>query len=39
MVRKTQEDALVTRERILDAAVVMFEEQGVSHTTLDDIAR
>ncbi|MCL2020751.1 MAG: TetR family transcriptional regulator [Betaproteobacteria bacterium] len=39
MVRKTQEDALVTRERILDAAVIRFGEQGVSRTTLADIAR
>jgi len=38
MARKTQEDALVTRERILDAAVMMFEEQGVSRTTLESIA-
>ncbi|MDR0233787.1 MAG: TetR family transcriptional regulator [Zoogloeaceae bacterium] len=39
MVRKTQEDALETRGRILDAALIRFEEQGVSRTTLADIAR
>jgi len=39
MARKTQEDALVTRERILDAAVIRFVEEGVSRTTLADIAR
>ncbi|MDR2678230.1 MAG: TetR family transcriptional regulator, partial [Zoogloeaceae bacterium] len=39
MVRKTKEDARVTRHRILDAAVELFEQQGVAHTSLNDIAR
>lgn len=38
MVRKTKEDALATRECILDAAAVLFAEQGVSGTTLQHIA-
>ena len=38
MVRKTKEDALVTRNRILDAAVRSFSDQGVSQTSLKDIA-
>lgn len=39
MVRKTKEDAEVTRHRILDAAVEVFSRQGVSQTSLNDIAR
>jgi TetR/AcrR family acrAB operon transcriptional repressor len=39
MVRKTKEDAQITRCRILDAAVELFERQGVSQTSLNDIAR
>ncbi|MCL2075774.1 MAG: TetR family transcriptional regulator [Betaproteobacteria bacterium] len=39
MVRKTQEDALITRERILDAAIIQFGEHGVSRATLAGIAR
>jgi TetR/AcrR family acrAB operon transcriptional repressor len=39
MVRKTKEDAQATRNRILDAAVELFGSQGVSRTSLNDIAR
>jgi TetR/AcrR family acrAB operon transcriptional repressor len=38
MVRRTKEEALATRNRILDAAEMLFERQGVSRTTLNDIA-
>lgn len=38
MVRKTKEDALVTRNSILDAAAALFAERGVSATTLQHIA-
>ena len=38
MVRRTKEEALVTRDRILDAAELLFEKQGVSRTSLHDIA-
>jgi TetR/AcrR family acrAB operon transcriptional repressor len=37
--RKIKEDAWITRNRILDAAVACFSEQGVSRTSLDAIAR
>ncbi|MDR3322585.1 MAG: TetR family transcriptional regulator [Zoogloeaceae bacterium] len=36
--RKTKEDTLITHNRILDAAVELFGRQGVSHTSLNDIA-
>ncbi len=39
MVRKTKEEALATRSRILDAAEHVFERQGVSGTSLQDIAQ
>ncbi|MDR1350072.1 MAG: TetR family transcriptional regulator [Zoogloeaceae bacterium] len=39
MARKTKEDACITRDCILDAAVKCFGRQGVSHTSLNDIAR
>lgn len=39
MVRRKKEDALVTRGRILDAAEHMFQQQGVSRTSLNDIAQ
>lgn len=39
MVRRTKEDALVTRNRILDTAVEVFNHKGVSQTSLNDIAR
>jgi TetR/AcrR family acrAB operon transcriptional repressor len=38
MVRKTKEEALVTRSRILDAAERVFQQRGVSGTSLHDIA-
>jgi TetR/AcrR family acrAB operon transcriptional repressor len=39
MVRKTKEDALATRERILDTAELVFQRRGVSRTTLQEIAQ
>ncbi len=39
MARKTKEDALKTREAILDAAVKVFSVRGVSGSTLADIAK
>jgi TetR/AcrR family acrAB operon transcriptional repressor len=39
MARKTKEDALKTREAILDAAVQVFSVRGVSRTTLANIAK
>jgi TetR/AcrR family acrAB operon transcriptional repressor len=39
VVRKTKEDALRTRDAILDAAERVFQEKGVARTTVDDIAR
>ena len=39
MVRRTKEDALATRHRLLDAAEILFLAKGVSHTSLQDIAR
>ncbi|MBU6491448.1 MAG: TetR family transcriptional regulator [Burkholderiales bacterium] len=38
MVRRTKEEALETRHQILDAAEQVFFEQGVSRTSLADIA-
>lgn len=38
MVRKTKEDALATRNSILEAAATLFAERGVSGTTLQHIA-
>ena len=38
MVRKTKEEALETRERILDAAERVFQERGVGQTSLAEIA-
>ena len=38
MVRKTKQEALVTRRSILDAAEHLFQAQGVSRTSLHDIA-
>jgi TetR/AcrR family acrAB operon transcriptional repressor len=37
--RRTKEDALATRHRLLDAAELLFQAQGVSRTSLSDIAR
>ena len=39
MVRRRKEDALATRHRLLDAAEILFLAKGVSHTSLQDIAR
>lgn len=38
MARKTKEEALETRNRILDAAEIVFQRTGVSRTTLANIA-
>ena len=38
MVRRKKEDALATRESIMDAAALLFEKQGVAGTTLQHIA-
>ena len=38
MVRKTKQEALATRSSILNAAEHLFQAQGVSRTTLHDIA-
>lgn len=38
MARCTKEEALATRERLLDAAELVFFEKGVSRTSLNDIA-
>ncbi|MEO7885370.1 MAG: TetR family transcriptional regulator [Polaromonas sp.] len=39
MARRTKEDALATRHKLLDAAEHLFQAQGVSRTSLQDIAR
>lgn len=39
MARRTKEEALVTRSHILDSAERLFEERGVSRTSLHDIAQ
>ncbi len=39
MARSTKEEALETRARILDAAERVFHAQGVSHTSLADVAK
>ena len=39
MVRKTKEEAQETRNAILDAAELVFQEHGVSHTSLTEIAK
>jgi TetR/AcrR family acrAB operon transcriptional repressor len=39
MVRRTKEEAQATRHRILDAAELLFQQHGVSRTTLQDIAQ
>ena len=39
MPRRTKEEALETRHRILDAAELIFERHGVSRTSLQDIAQ
>lgn len=39
MIRRTKEDAQATRDAILDAAELMFHRQGVSRTSLSDVAQ
>jgi len=39
VVRRTKEEALETRHRLLDAAEVLFQAQGVSQTSLQQIAQ
>lgn len=39
MARRTKEDALATRQRLLDAAEHVFLAQGVAGTSLNDIAQ
>ncbi len=39
MVRRTKEEALATRHRLLDAAELLFHRDGVAATSLADIAR
>lgn len=39
MVRRTRDEAAETRNGILDAAERVFSERGVSHTSLEDIAK
>ena len=39
MARRTKEEALATRNRLLDAAELLFQAQGVSQTTLQQIAQ
>jgi TetR/AcrR family acrAB operon transcriptional repressor len=39
MVRRTKEEAMATRHRILDAAELIFERRGVSRTSLHEIAQ
>lgn len=38
MARRTKEEALETRSRLLDAAERVFHEKGVAHSSLEDIA-
>ena len=38
MARRTKEEALATRHRLLDAAELLFQSQGVSQTSLQQIA-
>ncbi|MHB1200452.1 MAG: TetR family transcriptional regulator [Polaromonas sp.] len=39
MARRTKEEAQETRHKLLDAAEYLFQAHGVSHTSLQDIAR
>ncbi len=39
MVRKTKEDAEITKQRIIDAARELFSTSGVSNTSLEKIAK
>ena len=38
MARRTREEALATREQLLDAAERVFRKRGVGHTTLAEVA-
>jgi len=38
MARRTKEEAQATRERLLDAAETLFRQQGVTRTSLADVA-
>lgn len=38
MARRTREEALATREQLLDAAVRVFRNRGVGHTSLAEVA-
>ena len=38
MARRTKEEALATRHRLIDAAEILFQSQGVSKTSLQQIA-
>jgi TetR/AcrR family acrAB operon transcriptional repressor len=38
LARRTKEEALATRHRLIDAAEVLFQSQGVSQTSLQQIA-
>src|SRR4029453_894757 len=38
MARRTKEAAQATRERLLDAAEALFREQGVTRTSLSEVA-
>ena len=37
VVRRTKEEAFATRQRLLDAAELLFQAQGVSQTSLQQI--
>ncbi len=37
--KKTKEEALITRKQIIDKAVRLFLQKGFSKTTLDEIAQ
>src|SRR3954468_16837544 len=39
MVRRTKEEAQATRRHILDTAELVFEQRGVSGTSLNEIAK
>ena len=39
MARRTKEDAIATRNGLLDAAELVFSEKGLSRASLSDIAQ
>ena len=39
MARRTKEDAIATRNGLIDAAELVFREKGVSRASLSDIAQ